>query len=72
VRGARVKNLRRSFIETYGFTPPKTRRVLTKVRPTKWYVRLWWWISRHEESYIKTYQSQWRKWKRMAKASDHA
>lgn len=65
-----MKALRRTFRETYGFDPPKTRRFIEKVKPKNWLQRLWWAVSRHRPTQLVTYTSTWRRWKKLAKASD--
>ena len=73
MRGTRVKALRQSFFDTYGFLPPKTRRVNMVEKPRNWFVKVWWKITRRQpREWVEIMPSMWRRWKNLAKDADHS
>lgn len=65
-----MKALRRTFRDTYGFNPPKTRRVVEPIR-LRWWKRALYWITRKPvPTATIVYPSTWRKWKKLAKSTD--
>lgn len=73
MRGTRVKRLRQTFRETYGFDPPKARRFIRTEKPRGIWQKFWWWITKRQaRSWVEISPSIWRRWKKLAKATDRA